>query len=226
MREAQDKLLQKILAKAGSPAYGAYRGVASSFTLEHTGPQVLLITSSIRGEGKTATALNLAFHLAKSGKKVLLVDANVFSPRLTEILGLQSSAGLVDAVTDATPVLQAINALPDLSLDAMGSGAVANVEPLKVFCSETFKGLLKDAKAIYDLVILDAPAVAVSMDSLHLSDETDKIIYVVAPEMLTKRQLLWAKAELERFWKKELRLLLNRHSEPIPRFLSKLVWGG
>lgn len=222
MFRKRQKDLDAFICGDDSPARAVFGNVASNLLLKNHGRQTILITSSIPGEGKTTTALNLAASLARAGAKVLLVDANPLSPLLTELLDLSDRPGLAE-LADGETLSEAASEIASLSLDAIGVGRNTDSEPAKLFGSPALKEALGEAKSIYDRVILDASAARVARDFLHLSDEIDKIIYVVAPGVVKKGQLARARAEMEKAWDKDISVLLNRYKEPIPYFLHRLI---
>lgn len=216
--------LETLICGDDSPARAVFGNVASSLLLESRGREAILITSSISGEGKTTVALNLAASLARAGAKVLLIDANPLSPLLTDILGLTERPGLAELAEEKASLSEAADEIASLSLDAIGAGLDTDAEPTRLFGSEALKEALSEAKSIYDRVILDAPAVGVARDFLHLSDEVDRIVFVVDPGMVKKNRLMRAKAEMKAVWDKDVGVFLNRHKEPIPYFLYKWIW--
>ena len=208
-----------------SAACEALRNFTSSLILESKEREIVVISSAVGGEGKTAISLNLAVQLSKFGKTVLLIDGNLDQPLLTEILDLKDRPGLAEIVENGSSLSDVVSEIPEFSIDAIGSGPTGNIKSRAAFFSDVFKQVLKDAKAVYNAVILDTPSMKVSNDFLHLAEEIDKIVLVVAPGVVTKSQLLWAKGELEKVRDKDIRILLNRHKESIPQFLYKWLWG-
>ena len=137
-----------------SPARAVFGNVASNLLLESRGREAILVTSSVLGEGKTTTALNLAASLARAGAKVLIIDANPSSPALTGALDLGERPGLAELAEGET-FSEAVSEIASLSIDAIGAGLNIDAEPARLFGSEALKEALREAKSIYDRVILD-----------------------------------------------------------------------
>ena len=155
--------------------------------------QVLLVASSIPGEGKTVTSCNLAAALAKKGRKVLLVDFDLRRPRLAGIFPMPAQRlGLLDALSRNTsdfaglpypvadcPKLDVIATRPNQSaspIEAVGAPAAAN--------------LLAWARSRYDHVVLDAPPLGIVGDTLALAPLADFILVAIRPEVSRKRLTL------------------------------------
>jgi receptor protein-tyrosine kinase len=217
------KNLKSYLFGKDSAATGTLKRIVSSLILEAEGPEIILITSSVVLEGKTAVALNMAAQLARSGRKTLLVEGNLENPALADILGL-SAAGLPELVLSGQTLSEGITRVDELEIDVIGGGEAVDVESGRVFSSDTLKSLLEEVRSLYDVVLIDAPGVAVSPDFLHLADIIDRVILVVAPDIVTGSQLRQARAQLDGIWEDKVNLLLNRYREPIPYFLYRLVW--
>ena len=224
MVKLRRKTLKSYLFGENSAAAGSLKNIVSSLILETEGPAIILITSSISSEGKTAVALNMAAQFAKSGRKTLLVEGNFESPALTDVLDLRSKAGLPELVLNGQALSGGIAQVGELEIDVIGGGSAIDVESGRVFSSDTLKHLLEEARSIYDVVLLDAPGVAVSRNFLHLADIIDRAILVVAPEIVTKSQLRQTKAQLGSIWENKVNILLNRYREPISYFLYRLIW--
>lgn len=221
----KNKDLRAFVATRESPAFNRFNDFVSTILLKDIDHSAILITSLLKGEGKSTISLNLSVHMAKAGKRTLLIDGNLEHPFLTEILNLNHHKGLTDLAKDRLPLPQIINKITDLDIDVIGNGSTVDLAPLRVFRSEILKEAFKEAKSIYDIVIVDAPCLSVSKDFFHLIVEIDKVIFVVVPEMVTKKGLLWAKKEVEKLQEKDVHILLNRYKEYIPSCVYKVIWG-
>ena len=142
---------------------------------------VILVTSSVKGEGKTTISTNTAVSLSGGGK-VLLVGADIRNPQLQRYMKDRKS-GLTDyLVSDAKPVEEFIHpsGLSD-SLDVMFSGAKAP-NPNDLLDMEKFDDMIAELRTKYDYIVLDSAPVMLVSDSLHLVDVADMVIYTVKSE--------------------------------------------
>jgi exopolysaccharide transport family protein len=141
-------------------------------------PKSILITSSVPLEGKSTIASALARQSARSGLKVILVDADLRRPRLHEVMGMPNQHGLSEVLTGRANPENAIHRDQKSGLDFLPAG-FGSASPPDLFRSSTMKILLEEMAAYYDLVLIDSPPVAAVSDSFTLSGIVDKSIYVI-----------------------------------------------
>jgi capsular exopolysaccharide synthesis family protein len=165
-------------------------------------PKTVLITSSVPLEGKSAIAASLARQSARSGLKVILIDADLRRPRLHEVIGLPNQNGLSEVLTGRANPESAIKRDEKSGLDFLPAG-VGVISPPDLFRSSTMKILLEETAAYYDLVIIDSPPIAAVSDCFTLSGLVDKTLYVVRWERTPRnvalagiRQMIDAGADL------------------------------
>jgi polysaccharide biosynthesis transport protein len=140
--------------------------------------KVVLVTSSIPGEGKSMTAVNLALSLGQMGK-VLLIDCDLRRPSIREVFGLDSKdIGLSHFILGSHTLQQAVHVFEKEHLSVMPAGSVPP-NPLEMLSSERFAKALEALKAKYDHIVIDsAPAVAVS-DAIVMSQLVNQVIYLI-----------------------------------------------
>jgi len=145
--------------------------------LEHPS-QVILMTSSTPGEGKTTTACNIAEAFGQL-EKVLLIDADMRRPTMAKKLGLEpGKPGLSNAVAYPETLEDCIQSVEGLNIDVMAAGPIPP-NPLELLASKKFRDILETLRGQYQRIIIDsAPVLAVS-DALYLSTVTDGVVYVV-----------------------------------------------
>lgn len=139
--------------------------------------RLLLITSSLPGEGKTTFSINLAMAHAHT-KKTLLIDADMRRPAISKGLGLQPGAmGLSNLVSGTAKLEDCLQQLEGSSLDIMPSGSIPP-NPVELLLSQKFKDTLDHLMEVYDVVIIDSPPVELVSDALVISPMATGVVYV------------------------------------------------
>lgn len=142
--------------------------------------QILLITSPGPQEGKSLVAANLAAVLSQSGRKVLLVDANLRRPALHKLLDLQNRFGLSDVIRGENGVFEQVVQLYQgrngVRFDVLTSGSLPP-NPLELLDSGRMAALLLQWAGMYDFLILDTPALGLS-DAQVLASQADGVLLV------------------------------------------------
>ena len=155
--------------------------------------QTLMITSTIKGEGKTFTALNLAVSFSIMNKKVLLIGADMRNPQLHNYLNVKKSEqGLQDYLHDLSIDWHATikkNCIKNNSnLDIILSGAIPP-NPAELLSNGRLEELIQEAKKEYDFVIVDTPPTLLVTDTLVISQLVDTTLYVVRADFTPKKVL-------------------------------------
>ena len=137
------------------------------------------ITSAVAREGKTVAAVNFALVNAMSvGRRVLLVDCDLRSPKVHTSLGLQPETGLAEVLLDRVHLSDAVMKVEGINLEVLPvRGQPSN--PSELLGSERMKALVEEMSQTYDRVIFDTPPVLALPDAKSLSDYTDAILLVV-----------------------------------------------
>jgi len=155
-------------------------------------PQVLLVTSSIEGEGKSTLSANLAVVLAQQGKRVLLVDADLRCPNLHVLFNLPCESGLSSVLSGQLPA-GAVGAVA-MRLEQVHGLDILVSGPIPTFTAELLGSVkMKEAldvwREYYDFVILDGAPVLPVTDSVVLSSQADATL-LVARYQSTEQQSL------------------------------------
>lgn len=176
-------------------------------------PNLIMVTSSLPGEGKTFVSLNLAVSLAMElDKTVLLVDADVSRPSVLKRLGLPQSAGLMDVLTDrslgVSDVMLRTN-IPKLSLLPAGRPHGAATELL---ASDAMQRLLDELATRYEdrILVFDTPPLLPSTESRVLATRMGQVVLVVEANHTSQKTLEQSLATLEEC--PNVMLLLNKIS--------------
>lgn len=144
--------------------------------------KVILVTSSIKGEGKTMIAINLAVTMAHAGNKVLIVGADIRNPQLSRFFSdkqNKDAKGLVEYIVYKNSVLADYCSPSNIStnLHILQSGAIPP-NPTELLRSHRLKEMLEEAKEQYDYVIIDTAPVLLVTDTMLFSNLADATLYV------------------------------------------------
>ncbi len=140
--------------------------------------QVILLTSSVPGEGKTTTSANLAEAYGQM-EKTLLIDADMRRPTMAKKLGLApNSKGLSNAVAYPDTLDECIHHMEDLNVDVIPAGPIPP-NPLELLSSRNFEKLLGTLRERYQRIIIDSAPMKLVSDALYLSTLADGVVYVV-----------------------------------------------
>lgn len=179
--DGQSKLLFEL--DAASPLAEAYRQLRTSVLLSTPGhaPRRLLVTSSVPGEGKTTTAVNLALCLAQTKARVLLIDADMRRPRLRALFKLPAHQGLSTCLSSEmseTELLAMIKRHEPTGLHVMTSGPVPP-NPAELLSAEQMRRLLNQLEPHFTHIVIDSPPVASVTDAVLLATMVDGVLLVV-----------------------------------------------
>lgn len=150
---------------------------------------IIGVTSSIRGEGKSTTAVNLSYVLAENGKKVLLVDADLRIPSIAKKMDMNSSPGLTDFLMDYES--QQLSVFKSKLLDnwyILPSGNLPP-NPSELLGSRRMKQIFSILSEKFDYIIVDLPPVNIVSDALAISSNITGMVVVIREEYTAKREL-------------------------------------
>ncbi len=167
-----------------SPDTEAYRLLRTQIMqkTEQEGGRAVMVTSALPGEGKTTTAINLAFTFAREFKQtVLLVDCDFRRQRIHELLGIRSEKGLVNHLLNDEPVADLI-IWPGIEKLTLISGGRTIQESTEVLGSPRMRALVEDMKNRYPdrYIFFDVPSILTSADAMALAPQMDHILIVVS----------------------------------------------
>jgi capsular exopolysaccharide synthesis family protein len=157
-----------------------YRSIRTALLFSAVNPKMraLAVTSAMPHEGKTVTACNLAVAMAQTGRRVLLIDADLRKPRLHKVFRVKNLNGLTKYLTEGLALEDLIHATPIPMLFLVNSGPVPP-NPLELLGSEKMAELLHQLKESFDIIFVDTPPVLAVSDVLVLGSLLDGAILVV-----------------------------------------------
>lgn len=146
--------------------------------MDNTNQKVIEITSSVPGEGKTTTSINLAFSLGQI-EKVLLIDADMRKPSICKHFDMPSyHPGLSNLISGTDKIENCLYHDEQSGITVMPCGQLPP-NPLELLSSRRFTKIIELLKGQYDRIIIDTAPVEAVSDSLMISKTADSVIYVV-----------------------------------------------
>ena len=193
-----------------SPVAETYRTLRTNLqysTIERE-LKTILMTSSGPKEGKSTTVANLAIAMAKAGKRVILLDADLRRPVIHSVFGHDKENGITNYLMDMISYenLPKQTFLENLWIVSSGS---LPPNPSELLASKKMHDLLNRMKKDYDRILIDSPPVIAVTDAAILSKEVDGTILVVAANQTNKDALQRAKGLLDNIKTNLIGLVLN-----------------
>lgn len=134
-------------------------------------PQVITITSSVKSEGRTTTAIEFARVIANSSKKVVVLDLDMRGSKIHEKLNLSNTLGM-STLLSGKSTLEGVIQHIDTNMDIVSAGPVHG-NPYGLIMSDTLNTVLDELKKQYDYIILESPAAGLVADALVLMRKSD-----------------------------------------------------
>nr|WP_312729148.1 CpsD/CapB family tyrosine-protein kinase [Enterococcus sp.] len=178
-----------------SPIAEQYRTIRTNIQFASSADKqikTIVVTSSGPGEGKSTTSANLAVVFAKSGQRVLLVDADMRKPTVYKTFSLNNASGLSTVLSTSTSVLEAAQKTVIDNLSALTSGPKPP-NPSELLGSARMNQVMEEAKNLYDVVIFDMPPVVAVTDAQIMASKADGTILVVRENVARKESLTKAR---------------------------------
>ncbi|MCB0795965.1 MAG: polysaccharide biosynthesis tyrosine autokinase, partial [Flavobacteriales bacterium] len=170
--------------------------------------KVIGLTSSSSGEGKTFCALNLATVLAISGKRTIVVDADMRRPRLADSLGFEEGPGLSSYLIGGCTIDELVRSTDIEGLDAINAGPIPP-NPLELVELPAMSELMARLKERYDRIVIDAAPMGLVSEFLILMRHTDVNLFVVREGYTQRRSLRLISEMFEEKKIDQVELLLN-----------------
>ena len=141
---------------------------------------IIMVSSVIKGEGKTFCATNMAYTKASLGKKVLLIGADLHNPQIHTYLNVEkNNDGLVNFLVDANFNWKNAVLKSDFNNCDVLIGGQIPPNPAQLLNNGNLEKLLNQAKKIYDHIIIDTPPCLLVSDTFSISEYSDTMLFVV-----------------------------------------------
>lgn len=203
----------------GSEAYNALR-VRLVHIAEQRSLKTIIVTSSIPGEGKTSTVANLAVSLARTGKNVVMVSADLRRPRLhqyfdgegNQYLHGQGQWGLTDVLHGYQTSAEAVFPTNTSNVWLVDTGPRTESDGASALLgSDRMRDLLSDLRDFADFVLVDTPPLLTSSDAVAIAPLTDGALFVVDPRLVERSVVEQARQELQLSGGPVIGVVVNRY---------------
>ncbi|MGH2662866.1 MAG: polysaccharide biosynthesis tyrosine autokinase [Actinomycetota bacterium] len=193
-----------------SAASEAYRTLRTSFTFAASRTEIrsVLITSPQVEEGKTTTAANLGVVLAQTGKRVILVDADVRRPRLHKFFPAENEKGLTDVLAEEADASDVLAESGITNLRLLPCGPLPGT-PTELLSSNRMGEVLEELRQSSDFVIVDTAPVLAAADATILATFADGILLVADAARATRGSVSHARDQLDQVNANVLGAVLN-----------------
>lgn len=185
------------LVDPSSPVSEQYRTIRTNIqfasSVDHK-LQTIVVTSSGPSEGKSTTAANLAVVFAKSGQRVLLVDADMRKPTVFKTFQLTNEVGLSTVLSTSTRIDNAAQKTSIENLSVLTSGPKPP-NPSELLGSMRMDQVIQEARNLYDIIIFDMPPIVAVTDAQIMASKVDGTLLVVR-ENVTKKESVTKAREL------------------------------
>ncbi|MHB8901305.1 MAG: polysaccharide biosynthesis tyrosine autokinase [Thermoguttaceae bacterium] len=194
-RDGQGVAALQLVAAPDAPQSEAFRTLRTSLGLGHDHSRRIVVTSAEPGDGKTTVLANMAVAYANSGKRTLLIDADMRRPGLSVMLGARGAEGLSTLVRMQAPIGGAVErhvrktGVP--GLDLLPSGP-RPMNPAELLGAQSFADLLSWAESRYDRVLIDSPPALAASDTAIIGQLVDGVLLVIQPLKNERRLVLRA----------------------------------
>jgi len=186
--------------------------------------KTFVITSSINGEGKTVTSVNLAMTMAHdlNNKKILLIDADMRKGKTAKYLGINLSPGLSDILKGDIEAEQTFVSPGIDNLTVIPSGKVPR-NPSELLGSKKMKVLLESLRSRFDYIFIDTPPVVPVTDSCILGAMVDGVILVIQAGRAQRDVIKHAEHRLNQAHAKSIGYIMTNVEYHLPQYLYRYI---
>lgn len=183
------KVIEYLAKNPTSALAEAVRNLRTSILLSNIDrvPQIIALTSSVPGEGKTMLSLALAQNLTQMGKKVLLIEGDIRRRTFKRYFEAPHGNGLVSVLSGDVSLAEAV--WPSESMGDVLFGEKSLVNAADIFSSQAFPRLLDEARKLYDVILIDTPPVLVVPDTRIIAQHADTVVFIVRWDNTSETQV-------------------------------------
>lgn len=205
----QQEMIGEKLSFASQEAYKLLRTNLIFSMSDEDKCKIVGITSALRGEGKSTTAINLAYSLAEAKKNTLLIEADMRLPLVQKVLRFDNTVGLSNVLAGLDKLENAVQRKVFLeNLSVLPSGEIPP-NPSELLSSVKMKKILSLLAEEYDYIIIDLPPVSAVSDGLAISNLLNGMLIVVRPDYCDQHALAETIRQMEFLKVKILGFVMN-----------------
>jgi capsular exopolysaccharide synthesis family protein len=214
-KDAERLLGVPVLAsipKHNPPFDEAYRLLKTSLGLHATNGQTkaIMFTSPRPGSGTSTIVYHLARAIARGGKRVIVLDADVRHPSAHRLFGVTADSGVIEVLTGTIPLQEALRPTEMENIQILGAGRSPFQELADLFGTSAMTQLLDQLRQQTDVILIDTPPAVSFAESRVLAPLVDGVVLVVAAGNATRGVELDTKRELERAHARLLGVVINK----------------
>ena len=186
--------------------------------------KIIAVTSSVPGEGKTTTSINLAITFAQMGARVLLMDCDLRKSRIHRYLGLERQDGVTNILCGFVGIDEALKTGVRPNLDVL-TGGEPPPNPAELLEAEAFSHLLAELKTRYDYIFIDTPPITVVTDATVIMKQCAGVAVVVRRDETSFNLLDVTISEIAKTDAKPLGFILLSSPEKTKRYGYRAGYG-
>jgi capsular exopolysaccharide synthesis family protein len=217
----ETKVFGSDISFAASEAYKLLRTKLQFSFAGENNCRVICVSSSLSGEGKSLSSINLAYTLAQMNKKVMLIDCDMRRPTIAEKLKIQRKPGLSDYLSGQsalTGLIQHYSIKGSENVFSVITAGQNPPNPIELLASERMANMLQKMRQVYDYVILDLPPVGEVSDAMAVAKETDGVLLVVRNNYCSRMALNDTVQQFEFIGAKILGIVCNCATESVGQY--------
>lgn len=201
----QDGPTNFLLEEPASEQSEAFRGLNTSVMLCRPGypPRVLLVASSLPGEGKTTVAINLAVTLSQQGRTCIL-DTDLRRPSVAKALRTSTTFGLSEYLVDSIPLESVLIPVPTVHELTVLAAGKSVADPATLINSKNMRMLIGQLRGLYDFIVIDSPPILAYAEGRALAPFVDGVVFVGRAGIVTREAM-----------SRSMDLLQQVHSAPV-----------
>jgi capsular exopolysaccharide synthesis family protein len=197
-------------SSTGSSAAEGYRQLRSNlqFLSVDNPPKVIVVTSAIPGQGKSTATANLGIALARAGRRVVVIEADLRKPMVTRYLGLAEGAGLTSVLTRSADLSDVLQPWREDGLSVVAAGPVPP-NPGELLSSSLMASLVDELRMENDFVLIDTPPMLPVADATAVAVMADGVLLCVRYGRTKREQLRLVRTTLDQVGARTLGVVLN-----------------